>query len=238
MANPHASHPTLDTCPSLRYRPAELDPILLLLHYASVQSRYAGELALPDLSARAALSMLRFAGTLLPADRAFFEAGVACRDAGAKAAAFMLLNRYVDCCDAMDDAGGDLSGLDNSEFVGTGIPAPVDMMPLRGHYVDDDGLREDIRNWILASSIDKRLERALPTRPCPSCSAPLFEAALGCSSCHSSFPACIATGYPAPASQATTCGACGSKALKTAWNAVVAKTKACPWCAAAATPSL
>ena len=44
------------------------------------------------------------------------------------------------------------------------------------------------------------------------------------------------TGYPIPASQLVSCTACGSRALKAAWNTLLVKTGKCPWCGAGQSP--
>ena len=75
---------------------------------------------MPVLSAKAATSLLRFCG-LVPADRAFFEAGMACREAKELSLAFVFLNRYLDITELMDE-GGDASELDNVDFEDTDIP--------------------------------------------------------------------------------------------------------------------
>ena len=52
----------------------------------------------------------------IPADRAFFQAGVACRDAGDANHAFVFLNRYLDITEAMDEGDVDSRGLDDVDF--------------------------------------------------------------------------------------------------------------------------
>lgn len=252
---------------------AEADRLLLAVHYAVLRARCTrGDIAaassaaggggaaqakqqLADIAARLSLSSLRFAGGLIPADRAFYEAGMACQRAGPawRAPAFVCLNRFVDIVDAVEDAeteaggggGGGvsaarglrvpLSHLPNGDFMGTGVPPPADFAPLQGHWVRDTAAREEARRWVLEESAGEGSGSArtrLPTRPCFSCGEPLFEGALGCASCKATFPPCVVTGYPIPASQATACGGCGSRAIKTAWSTVVSRTKACPWCSA------
>jgi intraflagellar transport protein 172 len=232
---------------------AEFDRLLLPVHYSALRQRLgradpatgaAPPAALLELCARLAVSALRFAGSLIPADRAFFEAGTACQRVGWKGYAFVLLNRYVDICDAVDDAADDETGrlpaggvslarLNNSDFVGTGIPPPAEFLPLAGHWVEARGTRDEIRRWVVeASVVTDAKTSVLPRRPCFSCGDAIFEGSLGCPACKATFPACVVSGFPIPASQLTACSACGSKAIKGAWNAVVTRTKACPWCSA------
>lgn len=214
----------------------EFDRLMLCTHYASSRVRYTSY-GLHDISARASVACLRFAGSLIPADRAFYEAGEACRATGDAGCAFVFLSRYVDLTDVIDEEG-DLARIDNSDLAGSGVPPPNEYPALTEHWVDDSDVRDDVRSWVLTTSIDKRAVRKLPTRPCPSCSTPIFEGALGCYSCKATFPGCIVSGYPIPAGSQAVCTACGSKAIKQAWNAVVSKTKACPWCAAPATTQM
>jgi intraflagellar transport protein 172 len=219
----------------------DLERLLLAAHYAAMRVRLA-ELALPELGAKAALSLLRYVvaagggkgggvGGPFQADRAYYEAGAACRSVGWKAMALVLFNRFIDICDASEDGAADGAGLENGDFVGAGLPAPGDMLlPGPSSLFLAPKQREEVKDWVLAISMDRKVEQALAQRPCFACGAQIFEGALACPGCRAQFPSCVVTGYPIPASQLATCQGCGSKALKPAWNAVVGKTKSCPWC--------
>lgn len=218
---------------------AELDKLLLGVHYASMRVR-AQEAGNSELYARLSLALLRFVGPVVPAERLFYEAGCAARDAGWKSAAVVLFNRFIDLSEAAEDGAKNGKGLDNNDFKDTGIPGPAEMLlPAggKGLFVPAKA-RETIKDWVLAITMDTRMEHSLPRRPCLSCSEPVYEAALGCSSCKASFPSCIVSGYPIPASQMVSCGSCGSKASKSAWNVIAGKTKACPWCGVAAAAAM
>ena len=56
------------------------------------------------------------------ADKAYFDAGSACRKAGLNDSAFIFFNRYIDLYDAIDDPDN-ASGIDNAEFEHTDIPS-------------------------------------------------------------------------------------------------------------------
>jgi hypothetical protein len=78
--------------------------------------------------------------------RAFYEAGAAWRVAGRASMAFVLLNRYLDIADAVDEAadggGGSGSGpLEAADFVGTDIPRDA---PLPARHYADERLREEV----------------------------------------------------------------------------------------------
>lgn len=67
-----------------------------------------------------ALSLVRYCD-ILPADRVFYEAGQACKEAGKVNQAFVLTNRFIDIAELMDD-GEDTSTLENTDFEQTDVP--------------------------------------------------------------------------------------------------------------------
>ena len=85
-------------------------------------------------------SVLRYVG-IVPADRAFYEAGLAWKEAGRPNMAFVLLNRFLDLCDAMDDPDSSAAVLENADFADTDIPFDFHI-PQRA-YVHEDA-REDV----------------------------------------------------------------------------------------------
>lgn len=76
------------------------------------------ESGLDDIAARLSVSLLRHVG-LVPADRAFFEAGLSCKSMKWASMGFVFLNRFLDITEAID--AGDAGMIDNSDFVGTPI---------------------------------------------------------------------------------------------------------------------
>ena len=70
-----------------------LDRCLLVCHYLALR-HVCREAGVPDMVASLASALLRFCGDLLPPDRAFFEAGLACREQGWMSQAFVMLNHY------------------------------------------------------------------------------------------------------------------------------------------------
>jgi intraflagellar transport protein 172 len=87
----------------------------------------------------------------IPADRAFFQAGVACRDAGDANHAFVFLNRYLDITEAMDDVDFETAASD----LPSRFPLP------REHFVKNEATREEIRDWVLAHSMDAAVDQTL-----------------------------------------------------------------------------
>lgn len=68
------------------------------------------------------VSMLRYS-QVLPADKAFYEAGLAAKAVGWDNMAFVLYNRYLDLYEAIEEGSLDL--LDNTDLAKTDIPVEV-----------------------------------------------------------------------------------------------------------------
>ncbi|KAK6046896.1 hypothetical protein COOONC_15599 [Cooperia oncophora] len=150
------------------------------------------------------ISLLRYSD-LIPADRVFYQAGIAAKDAGGDYAplAFLLLNHYLDLVDAIDEGKfdriscprsnllktyftGDASLVDYSAFEGTDIPAEV---PLPESPWVESSMHEEIKEWVLATSVDDGASRDLKLD-----SRGLFEATIEANG--QKWPECIITGYP------------------------------------------
>ncbi|KHJ99603.1 hypothetical protein OESDEN_00374 [Oesophagostomum dentatum] len=131
------------------------------------------------------ISLLRYSD-LIPADRVFFQAGIAAKDADGDYAplAFLLLNHYLDLVDAIDE--GDASLVDYSPFDGTDIPSEV---PLPERPWVESSIHEEIKEWVLATSVDDAARRDLKLD-----SRGLFEATIEANG--EKWPECIITGYP------------------------------------------
>merc|ERR1712166_1032891 len=94
--------------------------------------------------------------------------GMACKENGDLSQAFVFLNHYLDLTEAIDD--GDASMMDHSDFVDTDLPSPVDYdLPKQQHLSEER--REEVRDWVLALSMDQKVEQALSTRECSSCNS-------------------------------------------------------------------
>ncbi|CAN0248086.1 unnamed protein product, partial [Discosporangium mesarthrocarpum] len=73
--------------------------------------------------------------------------------------AFVLLNRYVDLTEAIED--GDPGALDNADFAeATNVPV-IETLPTR-QYVPNESEREEVRDWVLSVCMDASIEQALP----------------------------------------------------------------------------
>lgn len=196
------------------------------------RSRQAG---LHELAAKQLTALLRFAG-IVPADKAFLEAGMAWKEAGRLNMAFVMLNRYLDLSDALDEPDSSAAVLENADFAATDVPYDF-RLPQRP-YADEDK-REEARNFVLEVSMDAAVEQQLSTRPCDRCGAPCYEANLSCPSCKHRWEPCCVSGYPVLPAQRIEVqpgtAQQASVANREDWNAWVGKTGTDPLTGAAAT---
>uniref|UniRef100_A0A8C2A3G2 Intraflagellar transport protein 172 homolog n=1 Tax=Cyprinus carpio TaxID=7962 RepID=A0A8C2A3G2_CYPCA len=149
----------------------EFEQMLLVAHYYST----------PKLS----ISLLRHT-ELIPADKAFYEAGLAAKAVDWENMAFIFLNRFLDLADGIDE--GTLDALDHTDFQDTDIPFEVPV-PSKLHVTVEK--REEIREWVLTVSMDQRVEQVLPKDERGTYEASLVALGTGIRS----LP-CVITGYP------------------------------------------
>uniref|UniRef100_A0A914VZ84 Intraflagellar transport protein 172 n=1 Tax=Plectus sambesii TaxID=2011161 RepID=A0A914VZ84_9BILA len=166
------------------------DRYLVIAHYYALRSALLKvaetEPAMKLAAMKLSVSLLRHCD-LIPADKAFYEAGVACKDFGSKyeSMAFVFLNHYLDLAEAIEEQNAD--GIDNADLEKTDIPTEF---PLPDQLYLTPEQHEDMKEWVLAVSVDKQIEKRLITdqRGC-------YEASLVALDGSVSQP-CIVTGYP------------------------------------------
>jgi len=209
--------------------PKELERCLMAAHYMSLRDTCL-ENGLTELATRISLALLKYCG-VIPADKLFYLAGTMCRDQEhLQSLAFVLLNRYIDLIEAIED--GDTSTLDNADLADTCIPSPFDYELPKNQYLNEDK-REEIREWVLAMSMDQAVEQSLPEK---GQGDPIYEGLYA-----SSDPICIVTGYPVPQQTLLELELDGHNggvitANKQDWNKYVQTTKVCPWTGQPRTP--
>uniref|UniRef100_A0A8C2ZEP1 Intraflagellar transport protein 172 homolog n=1 Tax=Cyclopterus lumpus TaxID=8103 RepID=A0A8C2ZEP1_CYCLU len=186
------------------------EQMLLIAHYYATRSASKG---VSQLVPKLSVSLLRHT-ELVPADKAFYEAGLACRAVGWENMAFIFLNHFLDLCDAVDE--GTLEALDHSDFMDTDIPFEV---PVPAKLCVTDAQREQIRDWVLMVSMDNRLEQVLPRDERNSYEASLVAANTGLRS----LP-CVLTGYPVLRDKIEF-SSVGHVANKKDWNTFLVATK-------------
>jgi intraflagellar transport protein 172 len=97
---------------------------LVITHLLTMKSECSKQ-GLKTVSAKLTSCLLRYTKEIR-ADKAYFDAGTACRGAGQNDSAFIYFNRYIDLYDAIDDPDN-AGGIDNSEFEHTDIPSPFEI---------------------------------------------------------------------------------------------------------------
>ena len=129
--------------------------------------------------------MIRYSG-IIPIDKAFYLAGTAARDQGLDNLAFLLLNRYIDLTEAIEE--GTIDSIDNTDFAdATNVPFPFEL-PEQQYLAEEDD-REEIRDWVLTICMDKSVDQQHPTK----------EMALGTMYAGlyaTDLPTCVVTGCP------------------------------------------
>ncbi|XP_008279843.1 intraflagellar transport protein 172 homolog [Stegastes partitus] len=191
----------------------DFEQMLLIAHNYATRSAAKGVEQLISVAAKLSVSLLRYT-ELIPADKAFYEAGLACRAVGWENMAFIFLNHFLDLCDAIDE--GNLDTLDHTDFLETDIPFEV---PVPTKLCVTDSQREQIRDWVLMVSMDHRLEQVLPRDERNSYEASLVAANTGLRS----LP-CVLTGYPVLRNKIEFSSA-GKAANKDDWNKFLMATK-------------
>ncbi|CAN9507987.1 unnamed protein product [Ophioblennius macclurei] len=198
----------------------EFQQMLLIAHYCATRSAAKRVEPLTWVAVKLSVSLLRHTD-LVPADKAFYEAGLDCRAVGWENMAFIFLNHFLDLGDAIEE--GSLHALDHSDFLDTDIPFEV---PVPSKLCVTDEQREKIREWVLMVSIDQRLEQVLP-RDQRNC----YEASLVAADSGVRSLPCVLTGYPVLKNKVEFSSA-GKVANKDDWNKflMASKTSHSPEC--------
>lgn len=193
----------------------EMDELLMATHH---QHMYycTKALGLKDITAKCAITILKYPD-IVPQDKGFYQAGIACRDQGNANIAFMLLNRYVDLAEAID--AQDSSFLDNADYHDTDAIPLTAALP-QTQYLRDEHTREDVRTWVLSVVTDSAIEQRFPPREQARNS--LYEGLFS-----SERQPCIVTGFPVHPADLLEVN--NSIANRRDWNAFVSKSKLCPW---------
>ncbi|XP_046728666.1 intraflagellar transport protein 172 homolog isoform X1 [Silurus meridionalis] len=161
------------------------EQMLMVAHCYATRSAAKGIDQLSTLAAKLSISLLRHT-EIIPADKAFYEAGLAAKAVGLENMAFIFLNHFLDLEDSIDEGTADT--LDHTDFQDTDIPFEVSL-PLKLHVSVEK--REEIRDWLLTVSMEQRLEPVLPRDKRGAYEASLLDARTGIRS----LP-CVITGYP------------------------------------------
>jgi len=209
----------------------EFHKALFAAHFQTVRARLKESgigAAAGQVMAKISVALCRYCNEF-PVDRAFFEAGLFCKDANMVNMSFFFLNRFLDIADAIDDP--DNAAIDNTDFMETDIPSPYDLdLPETAHVKNDRV--EEIRDWVLGWSMDQSVQQKMDMRSCDKCRADIYTATLTCPKCNYKHDPCIISGYPVLKRSRVECTNCHAPANRDDWNVWVQVMKTCPWCQA------
>uniref|UniRef100_A0A7S2RUI0 Intraflagellar transport protein n=1 Tax=Mucochytrium quahogii TaxID=96639 RepID=A0A7S2RUI0_9STRA len=132
-----------------------LERLLLVVHLTLMQYICA-ENGSDEMSTNILVTLLQFTGDGIPCDKAFYMSGMACKNVQWMGKAFVLLNRYLDLTEAIDE--GEMGDIDNSDFKDTDIPLPHKHPLPKEHYLAEED-REEIREWIIGAAMDSGVEQ-------------------------------------------------------------------------------
>jgi intraflagellar transport protein 172 len=190
----------------------EFSKYTIIIHYTALRSacdKVKGQMS--EIGCKLAMSLLRHT-EIIPADRAFYEAGMACNQVGKESMAFVFLNRYLDLNEAIEDE--DLSGLDNVDFVGTDVPFEI---PLPEEHWLGEEKREEVREYVLSISVDQKVDQTLALDERGTYVGSLRDAKSG-----KMYEPCIVTGFPVLQNPVKFGG---QTANKEDWNRFIMTTK-------------
>ncbi|KAE9551982.1 hypothetical protein FO519_004806 [Halicephalobus sp. NKZ332] len=159
-----------------------------ILHFSALQNalKSLNSPEIERLKLHISISLVRYVDLMQP-DKIFFEAGVACRNFGDKYEnlGFVFLNHYLDVVDAIEE--NDPSGVDNTIFEGTDIPL---QFGLPNSMFLSEEIHEEIKEWVLSVSVDKKISKELPLDK-----RGVYEASTVDSE-GKEYPICVISGYP------------------------------------------
>lgn len=192
----------------------KFEQLLLIAHYYATRAACRQISALQNISVRISVALLRHTDTI-PCDKGFYEAGMDLRQLGRESEAFVMLNHYLDICEAIEEGSGDL--VDHTDLSSTDFPSSVPI-PESMHLKLEMKLHEEVRDWILAISMDQQVDQALPTDD-----RNLYESSLGMGDV-----ACLISGYPVMGRQPITFQRSPLLANRDSWSKLTVAAKMSP----------
>ena len=114
----------------------DIERLLYCSHFVCLYQQVKGKGgAIAELEQKLATSLLRYCD-ILPADMLFYEAGQACKAVNKLNQAFVFTNRFLDICDAMEEADSSTM-IDNADFESTDIPFDFNVPDKRAYYLNE-----------------------------------------------------------------------------------------------------
>lgn len=123
----------------------------MIAHLANLKFQYESRPGAQNLYQRITISLLRYC-EFIRLDKVFYEAGMSCQKLNDLGLASVLLNRYLDISDIIDDPDNNNISEDD-EFRITDIPSPYDVnMPMKNMISESEN--EKIKDWLLQVHMD------------------------------------------------------------------------------------
>ncbi|KAF5219351.1 hypothetical protein ECC02_007687 [Trypanosoma cruzi] len=215
-------------------KPEDVERANALAHiiHAYYMAPHMLDLSLGDYAMKLLLGLPRWIPYIAP-EKAFFDAGMAAKNAGSDAIAFLYLNHFLDITEKIAEGATDSSSIDDSKFDSTDFPKKY-LLPKSSSV--DVAAEEEVNKWVLTISIESSFDPHLPTTMDPQNHVEMFEGALR-SPAGEKFPECAVTGYPIIGGGLTRCRNCQRPANPEDWNRYIVLGKQCPWCGVADSPN-
>ncbi|KAL3276031.1 hypothetical protein HHI36_020760 [Cryptolaemus montrouzieri] len=156
--------------------------LLMITHFYALRATCREVASLKSIGVKISTALLRYTD-IIPADKAYYEAGMDLKSEERYSEAFVFLNHYLDLCEAIEDGEGQL--VDHSDLIQTDFPSNVPL-PSQLYLRDDQREHDNVREWVLTVSMDQRIEQTLP----------MDDRQLYVSSLQQGESPCLVTGYP------------------------------------------
>lgn len=134
-----------------------IEQYFLISHYYTTRSVCRQVQSLQIVAVRISVAVLRYTD-IIPVDKGFLEAGLDLRSVKREAEAFIMLNHYLDVCEAIEEGSGNL--VDHSDFTATDFPSSVPL-PEEIHLKNNPEQHEEVREWVLAVSMDQQVDQVV-----------------------------------------------------------------------------
>lgn len=134
----------------------KFDRVLHAAHYFSLKLACKDFSPLANIVTKVSISLLRYSD-ILPADRCYYEAGINARASGLISEAFIFFNHFLDLEECIEEGDGGL--LDVEDLKVTDFPVNVPLPSTLSLSAEE---REEAREWVLAVSMDQKVEQGLP----------------------------------------------------------------------------
>lgn len=165
---------------------SKFERLLEATHYSTVKCGCRDYSVLSGLVLKASITLLRYTD-ILHADRAYYEAGIEARAAGRNSEAFVFLNHFLDLEECIEE--GDNTVMDVEDLAVTDFPVEVPLPETLSLTAEQ---REEAREWVLAMSMDQKVDQVLPMDH-----RGVYVGSLTAPSVGSGYlQGCILTGYP------------------------------------------